>query len=80
MSADGIAAMLFTGRRQFRARLTQIGLERLRLVAVEETQSRIAFSALPDGMVLVSFPIDGGPSPIWEGIEIRTGEKITLPR
>jgi AraC-like DNA-binding protein len=78
LSADGVAGVLFTGRGQFRARLTQVGLERLQLAAVEEAQSRIAFIAMPADMVLVSFPIDGGPSPVWGGIEIRTGEMITV--
>ena len=78
LSPDGVAAVLFNGRGQFRARLTQVSLERLRLAAVEETQSRIAFIAVPASMVLVSFLIDGGPSPVWGGIEIRTGEMITL--
>jgi hypothetical protein len=67
LSAEGIAGMLFTGRGQFRARLTQVALDRSRLAAVEEAQSRIGFVAVPAGMVLVSFPIDGGPSPVWRG-------------
>ena len=50
MSADGVAGLLVTGRGQFRARLTQVALERLRLAAVEEGQSRIAFIAVPAGM------------------------------
>jgi AraC-like DNA-binding protein len=78
LSADGVAAVLFNSRGQFRARLTQVWLERLRLAAVEETQSRIAFIAVPASMVLVSFPIDGGPSPVWGGIEIRTGEIVAF--
>jgi hypothetical protein len=78
LSADGVTEMLPTGRGQFQARLTQVGLERLRLAAVEEAQSRIAFITVPAGMVLVSFPVNGGPSPIWGGVEIRAGEMITL--
>ena len=77
LSADGVAGMLVTGRGHFQARLTQIGLERLRLAAVEETQSRIAFVAVPAGLILVAFAI-GGPSPVWGGVEIRAGEIITL--
>jgi len=50
LSADGVAGLLVTGRGQFRARLTQVALERLRLAAVEEGQSRIAFIAVPAGM------------------------------
>ena len=78
LSADGVAGVLFTGSGQFQARLTQVGLERLKLAAIEETQSRIAFITAPRGMVLVSFPVNGGLSPIWGGVEIRAGEMITL--
>jgi len=78
LGADGVAGLLITGRGQFRARLTQVGLNRLQLAAVEEALPRIAFIAVPAGMVLVSFPIDRGPSPVWAGIEIRSDEMITL--
>jgi len=78
LSADGVARVLVTDGAQFRARLTQLGLVQLRLAAVEEARARIAFIAVPAGIVLVAFPIDGGPSPVWGGVEIRTGEMITL--
>ena len=78
LCGDGVAGMLFTGSGPFRARMTQVNLERLRLAAVEEAQSRIAFVEVPGGMVSVSFPIDRGPSPIWGGIEIRTGEMVAF--
>jgi AraC-like DNA-binding protein len=78
LSADGVAGLLVTGRGQFRARMTQVGLEGLRLAAVEEQLARIAFVAVPTGMVLVAFPIDGGPSPVWGGNEIRPREIITF--
>jgi len=78
LSADGVAGLLITGRGHFRARLTQIGLDRLGLAAVEEALSRIAFVEVPAGMVLVTFPIGEGPSPISGGMKIRTGEMITL--
>jgi hypothetical protein len=41
LSADGVAGLLVTGHGQFRARLTQVELDRLRLTAVEEAQPRI---------------------------------------
>ena len=78
LSGDGVTGLLVTGRGQFRARMTEIGLEHLRLVAVEEAQSRIAFVRVPADTVLVAFPAERGPSPVWGGIEIRTGELITL--
>ena len=49
LSAEGAAGMLFTGRGQFRARLTQVDLEWFWLAAAEEAQSRIAFIAVPGG-------------------------------
>jgi AraC-like DNA-binding protein len=78
LSADGVAGLLVTGRGQFRARITQVALEGLRLAAVEEQLARIAFVVVPAGIVLVAFPIDGGPSPVWGGIEIHPREIITL--
>ena len=45
LSADGVAGLLVTGRGQFRARMTQVALEGLRLAAVEEQLARIAFVA-----------------------------------
>ena len=78
LSSDGVAMLLVTGRGQFRARLTQVELDRSRLTAVEEEQARIAFVTVPAGMVLVSFAIEEGPSPDWGGIEIGTGEMITF--
>jgi AraC-like DNA-binding protein len=78
LCADGFAGILFTGRSQFQARMTQVVLKRWRLAAVEEVQARIAFIAVPAGIVLVSFPIDGGPAPIWGGVEIRSGEIVAF--
>jgi hypothetical protein len=42
LSADGVAGLLVTGHGQFRARVTQVELDRLRLTAVHEAQPRIA--------------------------------------
>jgi AraC-like DNA-binding protein len=78
LSGNGVAGLLITDRGQFQARLTQIRLDALRLAAVEEARSRIAFVAVPASMFVVTFPFRGGPSPIWAGIEMRTGEMITL--
>ena len=78
MSADGVAGMLITGRGQFQARVTQLGLERMRLAAVEEALPRIAFVVVPAGTGLVAFPFDGVPSPVWAGIEIRRSEVIVF--
>jgi AraC-like DNA-binding protein len=78
LGADGVAGLLVTGHGPFRARLTQVELDRVRLTAVEEAQPRIAVVTVPAGMVLISFPIEKGPSPVWGGFEVRAGEMITF--
>lgn len=75
---EGGLGLLITGRGQFRARLTQVKLHRLRLSAAEEQLSRIAFVAVPADLILVSLPIGDRPAPIWGGIRMRAGEIITL--
>jgi AraC-like DNA-binding protein len=75
---DGVLDMLITARGRFRARLIQITLHRLRLLAAEEHLPRIAFVVVPADAVLVLMPIGGGASPIWGGVEMRAGEIITL--
>lgn len=75
---EGCLGLLITGRGQFRARLTQIALHRLRLSAAEKQLPRIAFVAVPADMILISLPIGGEPSAIWGGIGMRAGEIMTL--
>jgi hypothetical protein len=75
---NGVLGLLITGRGHFRARLTQITLHRLRLLAAEEHLPRIAFVAVPADAFLVLMAISGGSSPIWGGIGMRAGEIITV--
>ena len=75
---DGVLSMLVTGHGQFRARLTQIVLHRLRLSVGEEELSRTTFVTVPADAVLVVLPIGGGPSPIWGGIAMQVHEILTL--
>jgi AraC-like DNA-binding protein len=78
LRADGIASLLVTGRGQFRARLTQMSLDRLRLTSAEEEVARVAVVAVPADTVLVSWPIGDRPAPVWGAIEMRAGEMLTL--
>jgi AraC-like DNA-binding protein len=71
---EGVLGLLVTGHGEFRARLTQVALHRLRLSAAEEQLARIAFVAVPADMILVSLPIGDRPVPIWGGIGMRAGE------
>jgi AraC-like DNA-binding protein len=75
---EGSLGLLITGRGQFRARLTQVKLHRMRLSAAEEQLSRIAFVAVPADLILVSLPIGRRPAPIWGGIGMPAGEIVTL--
>ena len=61
LRAEGCLGLLVTGPGQFRARLTQVALHRLRLSAAEEHLPRIAFVAVPAEMILVSLPRGGDP-------------------
>jgi hypothetical protein len=75
---DGLLNLLVTGSGQFRARLTQVTLDHLRLSAGDEYLSRIAFVAVPANMLLVTMPLGDRPAPIWDGVEMRLGEMITF--
>jgi AraC-like DNA-binding protein len=78
LRADGVLSLLVIGRGQFRARLTQVELNHLRLAAGEEELSRIAFVAVPADTVVVSLPIGDRPAPIWGGMRMQAHEMITL--
>jgi AraC-like DNA-binding protein len=75
---EGGLGLLITGRGQFRARLTQVALHRLRLSAAEEQVSRIAFVAVPADMILVSLARGRVSAPIWGGVRLGTDEIMTL--
>ena len=78
LSGDGVNGLVITGPGKFRARLTQIMLDCLRLTAVEEELARVACVAVPAGAVLVSWAIGDNLPPVWGGIEMRPGEMLTL--
>src|SRR5215472_14698929 len=78
LSKDGMLSLVIIGRGRFRARLTQVVLNDMRLAAGEEELSRIAFVTIPADTVLVSLPIGDRPTAIWSGMELRVGEMITL--
>jgi AraC-like DNA-binding protein len=75
---DGLLNLLVTGSGQFRARLTQVRLNHLRLSAGDEYLSRIAFFAVPEDVLSITLPFGDRPAPMWCGIEMRVGEIITL--
>jgi AraC-like DNA-binding protein len=72
---EGVVGLLITGQGPFRARLTGIALYRLRLAAGEEELARLAYVAVPPGMVLVA--LAGQAGPIWGGVEAGMDEIVT---
>ncbi len=68
---DGVLGLLVTGHGRFRARLTQVALNRLRLSAAEEHRARIAFVEVPADMVLIALAIGSGPAAVWDGLGSR---------
>src|SRR5690348_1072042 len=75
---DGLLNLLVTDTGQFRARLTQVTLHRLRLSAGDERLAKIAFVAVPADMLLVALPLGDRQPPIWDGMEMRVGEIATF--
>jgi hypothetical protein len=78
LRADGVLRLLVTGPGQFRARLTQVTLQHLRLSAGDEQLSRIAFVAVPANMIVVVLPVGDRPAPIWGGMGMQAGDMLTF--
>jgi hypothetical protein len=75
---DGFMSLLVIEAGVFRARLTQITLDRLRLVSAEEELATIAVIAVPANTVLISWPNAKTPAPVWGGMAMKAGEMLTL--
>jgi AraC-like DNA-binding protein len=76
MRVDGFLNLFVTTPRQFRAQLTRISLNEIRLAAVEERVSRIAFVAVPANLLVVTFPIGNETAPILSGMRMTRAEFI----
>jgi AraC-like DNA-binding protein len=73
----GSPRLYLSGAGPFRARLTQVVPGAMRLSAVEESQARIAVLTVAPDTVLVTWPTDRSPAPVWGGIACRSGEMMT---
>lgn len=78
LARAGIRGLIITGHGQFRAGLTGVALEALRLSAGEESLSRIAFVTVPDHKILVALRSRTRPAPIWGGVTIQANEIMTF--
>ena len=70
--------LLVTEPRDFRSRITQVGLHLLHLAVAHETAPRIAFVTMRPDTVLVWWPIGRPGSQIWAGVPSLAGEVMTL--
>jgi AraC-like DNA-binding protein len=77
LRADAEVDFLVVGRGAFRAQLTRIALNRVHLLAGEETLSRIAFIRPNARLVRVSLPGRNGDSLFWDGVPSHRGEIVT---
>jgi hypothetical protein len=75
---EGCTGLFVTEGGEFRARLTQITLDRLRLASAEEELARIGVIAVPANTVLISWPNPKTPAPVWGGIAMKAGVMLTL--
>jgi AraC-like DNA-binding protein len=78
MRANGVVSLLVTGRGYFRARLTCLALQHLRVSTIEEGLPRIAFIKVPDDHVLISFLTGDQASQVWAGVRARATDLITV--
>lgn len=69
--------VIVTGREEFRARVTEVELQNLRVWAVHERVSRVGFLQIPADIVLALIAPGGPPSPpIWSGITLDKGDVL----
>ena len=68
--------LLLTSGESFKARVTWMKLQRLRLVLLEEATPHIAFLSLDPTRVYIGFPLSG--EPVWNGVRLRRGDFILL--
>jgi len=78
MHAEGCVSFVTTASGQFRARVTQVALNGMRLLDVHESVARIAFIKVPDDVILVALSRSRWPDWFWNGQEVHGGELATL--
>ena len=70
--------LLVTDQKDFRGRITQVGMHLLHLAVADETAPRIAFVAMRPDIVLMWWAIGRPGSQIWSGAPSSAGEVMTL--
>jgi AraC-like DNA-binding protein len=70
------ANLVFTGRGDFKARLTWVKLRKLSIFRAREDLARIAYLSLLPTETFISFPIGTGTPMLWSGLELRRGDIV----
>lgn len=78
LAAWGYGTSVLTEQGPFQARLTDVALQHLRLIAVQENLSRIGFIRVPEDMVLFAVSVNERAAPIWAGFSMHANELITI--
>ena len=78
LRAEGVLSLVVTGNGEFRARLTRVTLQSLRLSAAEEHLSRTGLVDVPAGMTLVALTRGTAFAPFWGGVRLGADEVMTL--
>src|SRR3981189_2676214 len=78
MRAEGCLSLLITAHGPFRARLTQVTLNGMRLSSAEEQLPRIAFVAVPAEAVMLMFPMSKATGLACGGLAMQVGPFMTL--
>jgi hypothetical protein len=74
----GVVSLTPTQAVDFRARLTDVRLSQLELMAAREYVSRIATVSAPTDQVLTAFPITDEGAHYWEERRLRLGELVVM--
>ena len=78
MRSEGCLSLLITAHGPFRARLTQVTLNGMRLSSAEEQLPRIAFVAVPAEAVMLMFPMSKATGLACGGLAMQVGQFMTL--
>lgn len=78
LGAEETLGLIAARWKGFSAALTQVRLDGLRLLAIDENIPRIALVAVPADKALILFLNDGRSSQVWGGVRMQDGDLVTV--
>jgi hypothetical protein len=73
---DAELELHFTGQGSFKARLTQVELQHIRLLKAQENLPRIAFLSLEPERIHVAFSLNAIFHPVWTGLALQSRDIV----